>query len=385
MTLRMRPAAIALTAMMLAVMTLTVSCSSEVEPSTEPTTEPAEAESDLARALAEYVANDSIPGLGYAVVDGEGVVESGGIGFADVENGVPATADTLFHAGSTHKAINALMVATLVDEGLLDWDTPIADLVLDHDIDESLTMRHLLTMTGGISADDEDTLPEAPGDGADLSEVVFAALEAGTPIAAPGEMFEYSNISASVAGYAAVLAADPDEVDVHEAYRRMIEDRVLLPLGMDDSFQLASDARASGLLARSYELDGDELVVLESEDIDDDLLAPSGSLKSTATDMARLLQMFLAGGRADDGTVVVSEDAIAEMWEPALEGYAMGWEVSSVDGVEVLSHEGAFDGFLSVIIVIPGADAAMVVLTNSEDASETLISAAPELLVESIG
>lgn len=46
------------------------------------------------------------------------------------------------------------------------------------------------------------------------------------------------------------------------------------------------------------------------------------------------------------------------------------------DGTRYLSHEGAFDGYLSLIMVVPGSDLGLVILTNSEDAASALISAA---------
>ncbi len=338
----------------------------------------------LESGLASLAERDSVPGVAFALVDSQGTISSGGLGFADVENGVEATADTLFHVGSTHKALNALMVATLVDDGSLDWDTPIGDLVLDHDVPDGLTIRHLLTMTGGIPADAEEDLPEGITDRSMLADVVFEATEQAEPLGEPGTVFEYSNLSASAAGYAAVLAEHPEESNVHEGYLTLMVERVLTPLGMDDSYLLATEAAASGYLARSYGLDGDDPVVLVSEDTDADALAPSGSLKSTANDMARFLQMLLGGGTAADGRSIVSPESIDTMWEPVLEDYAMGWEAGSLEGVSFLSHEGSFDGFLSVIVMAPEDDLGLVVLTNSEDAAVDLIAEAPRLLIDAV-
>jgi len=160
---------------------------------------------------------------------------------------------------------------------------------------------------------------------------------------------------------------------------------VLDPLGMTGSTLLATQARASGDLARSYELYGDELVELESEDVDLDLLAPAGSLKSSVTDMGHFLQVLLNDGIAPGGTRVVSPESIQTMWSPELDGYAMGWEADAVDGVDYLAHEGSYDGFLSLIMVIPDREVGLVVLTNSEDAAGPLVAAAPALFVASTG
>jgi CubicO group peptidase (beta-lactamase class C family) len=342
-----------------------------------------ETTTDLGASLVDLARGGSVPGLAYAIVDNNGIIDSAGYGFADIENDVEATADTLFHVGSTHKAMTALLVATLVDEGVLDWDTPVAELATDFDIDPAITVRHLLTMTSGLPADAEDLLPERV-DQSDVADTVFALIEETVLAGPPGSTFEYSNLSASAAGYAASLAAIPGAANGHQRYLDLFASRVLEPLGMQDSVLLASDARASGQLAASYELDGDQAIRLESEDIDNDLLAPSGSLKSSANDMALFLQMLLADGANQDGRQLVSTESIDAMWEPGLEGYAMGWETGDLRGISYLFHEGSFDGFLSIIMIVPDKDIAMVLLTNSEDAAGELIAALPRIVIESV-
>ena len=205
---------------------------------------------DLRSALVELARADEVPGVAYAVVDEDGIVEAGGFGLADVENDVTATADTLFHIGSTHKAMNAYLIATLVDQGVLDWDTALVDLVPEAQIDPAITVRHLLTMTGGVPAAAEDDLPIGSGGGTTPTDRVFTAVEEAPPVGGPGEVFEYSNISAAAAGYAAVLAARPNEVNVHAGYLELFENRVLEPLAMSDSTLLVSEARENGTAGR---------------------------------------------------------------------------------------------------------------------------------------
>lgn len=276
---------------------------------------------------------------------------------------------------------SALLVATFVDECVFDWDTPVAEP--DFDLDPAITVRHLLTMTSGIPADAEDLLPGRV-DQSDVVDAVFASIEETVLAGRPGSTFEYSNLSASAAGYAASLTAIPGVTNGHQRYLDLFASRVLEPLGMQESILLASDARASGQLAASYELDGDQAIRLESEDIDNDLLAPSGSLKSSASDMALFLQMLLADGANQDGRQIASTESIDAMWEPGLEGYATGWEAGSLSGVSYLFHEGSFDGFLGIIMIVPDEDVAMVLLTNSEDAAGELVAALPRIVIDSV-
>ncbi|NES24085.1 MAG: beta-lactamase family protein [Symploca sp. SIO3E6] len=73
---------------------------------------------------------DNIPGVAIALVNsqGEEIVLTQGFGHRDLENQLPVTPETLFHIGSTHKSMTALLIATLVDEGILDWDNPAIEI-----------------------------------------------------------------------------------------------------------------------------------------------------------------------------------------------------------------------------------------------------------------
>ncbi len=265
----------------------------------------------LGDVLVERALGDGVPGVSVAVVADGGAITTAVGGLADAERDIAVASDTLFHAGSTHKALNAFFVATLVDDGTLAWDDPVVDLL------------------------------DRP----------------------------------------AASAAVPDLDDAHEAYLEAFDERVLRPLGMDDTWLLASEARATGRLSRSHELIDGEPVVLDSVDLDADVLLPSGGLKTTATDLGRFLAAML-----DDGGGVISPDAVERLWTPGLGDDAMGWERSIVDGLVVWSHEGSFDGFLSVIAVVPEAGVGVVVLANTEDAAADVIGAAPgELARAAIG
>ena len=68
------------------------------------------------------------------------------------------TTDSVFQIGSISKVWTATVVMQLVDEGKLDLDTPVADVLPELPAhrrrrDQGVTMRHLLTHTSGIDGD----------------------------------------------------------------------------------------------------------------------------------------------------------------------------------------------------------------------------------------
>ena len=125
-------------------------------------------------------------------------------------------------------------------------------------------------------------------------------------------------------------------------------------------------------------------VKAEPEDFDGDPLAPSGTLKVNVREMALYLSTQLNYGLAPNGTRVVSEKNLTETWKADLEYYGMGWEVKEYQGVELITHEGSFDNYLSVIGFMPELNIGFVILTNSEEAGERLIEESPAFLINLI-
>ena len=83
------------------------------------------------------------------------------MGFADREAGTPNTPDTRFRIGSINKMFTAVATLQLVESGRLALDDPIGKYLTDYpnqELASSVTVRHLLTHTGGtgdIFEDDE--------------------------------------------------------------------------------------------------------------------------------------------------------------------------------------------------------------------------------------
>src|ERR1051325_4592302 len=67
-----------------------------------------------------------IPGLSAAIVKDQKVLWTHGFGYADLENRVPATPDTLYHVASVTKTFGSTLVMQLVEKGELSLEEPIA-------------------------------------------------------------------------------------------------------------------------------------------------------------------------------------------------------------------------------------------------------------------
>jgi CubicO group peptidase (beta-lactamase class C family) len=83
-------------------------------------------------------------------------------GVADPATGRPVTPDTLFYTASAGKAVTATVAHVLVERGVLDYDTRVADVWPEFGAHgkEHATVRHVLTHTAGVPAVPKDTTLE---------------------------------------------------------------------------------------------------------------------------------------------------------------------------------------------------------------------------------
>lgn len=132
----------------------------------------------------------------------------------------------VFPIWSATKMVTAATVMTLVDDGLIDLDAPLATYI-DFEIDDALTMRHLLTHTSGMREAGWDC------DAAKTLESIKTAAAEGQ-VAEPGEVAEYSTSGFMLASHVVAAVAGDDAADV---YRR----QVFEPLGMHDTYFMATE------------------------------------------------------------------------------------------------------------------------------------------------
>lgn len=358
---------------------LVSACGSEIpddiEEIKEPTLFVSDVSSDAETWLIEFeqylqdkMEEDLIPGMAVALVNSDEIIYAQGFGLRNVERNLPVTEDTLFHIGSTQKSMTSMLIATLIDDGYFDWDTPVIEILPEFELSDpeatqEVAFRHLLSMRAGISEEAEDEI-DTDGSFEDLLDAV-AETEI---LDFPGEVFEYSNLSASLAGYIGALAVDEYTEDFHTAYAELLEERILTPIGMETATIYLSEAQSSENFSYSYALSNNgEPILTETYDVERDILAPSGSLKASVTEMGLYIQTQLNRGVTSTDTRIVSEENLSETWQPYLENYGMGWEVKTHQGIMIIFHEGAYDDFVSIIGFMPDENIGFVVLVNSEE------------------
>jgi CubicO group peptidase (beta-lactamase class C family) len=313
-----------------------------------------------------------IPGLAIAVVKDDSVVFARGFGVRALGPAPePVDERTVFAIGSASKAFTAAAIATLVDEGTLDWNDPAAlhlpGLTL-HDayVTRELTVLDLLTHRSGLPRGDFVWY----GSEYDRAEVVRRVryLE---PQSSFRSAFGYQNIMYIAAGE--VLLARSGLT-----WESWVASRIFEPLGMDATNTSTRDLEGLANVATPHqEIDG-EVRPIAWRNIDN--AGPAGSINSNVLDMAQWVRMHLNGGRYE-GREVLTAAAVDAMqthrtivqreggWrlmspDAAFMTYGLGWFMHDFRGRMIVEHGGNIDGMHALVGMLPAEDAGIVILTN---------------------
>lgn len=111
--------------------------------------------SDLEKYVRLLMRQMDVPGLSMVLVEGDQVIYERSLGVRDLETKEPVTTRTLFGIASTTKSMTAVMIASLVDEGIITWDTPLADVLQSFslsnpEVAQKMTFRHTLCMCSSV-------------------------------------------------------------------------------------------------------------------------------------------------------------------------------------------------------------------------------------------
>ena len=351
---------------------------------------PATLISNLERYVTKTMKQYEVPGASIVLVQGDKVVYIRGLGVRDIQTKAPVTTATLFGIGSTTKSMTAVMMASLVDEGMIDWDTPVKDVMptfalSDPQVTSEITFEHTLCMCTGVPRRMEEiTARYSEMTAEDIIESLATIPLSGTF----EHQFNYSTRMLAAGGYIAAMAAGGEYGNLAQAYAHLLQERLLDPLKMTSSTLSIDEAVASGDYATPYytSISGYEAI---SPDIEGMFtpISPAGALWSNADDMAKYLIMLINGGISADGQRVVSAENLSYLWEPRVAidahiSYGLGWHVEDYHGLTVIHHPGGTVGFASELVVIPDHNIGFALLTNRLDQIKPLGRVATYRLLE---
>jgi CubicO group peptidase (beta-lactamase class C family) len=313
-----------------------------------------------------------LPALGGAIVDSAGLRAKAVVGVRKKGNDTEATADDLWHLGSDTKAMTATMIAALVEQGRLSWDSTLGAVFPDMQLPgpvKGITLLQLLSHQAGIPANAEWSEISRAGSLVRQRRAAVARLASMTLLSIPGTTFSYSNWGYVVAGAMAEQVAG-------KSYEELMKAIVFDPLHMESVGYGAAGSRGGTDEPWGHTKDG-----APSWGDNPLVMAPAGCVHCSLDDWGRFISDQLRG---DEGKpALLKPESYLRLHSAPFGGtYALGWGVADRPwgGGRVLTHTGSNTMNMAVVRMAPARDFAVLVVCNEGGAEKACDEAASGLI-----
>jgi len=346
--------------------------------------------SSLNNLLTPIQTHYNLPALAGCIVTSKGLFAVGAVGVRKYNSDVPVTLDDPFHLGSDTKAMTAFLVALLVEQGKLQWDTPLSQALPQlvaqmQPAYRSVTIRMLLEHRSGFSEESWplgqtfQSLHHLPGTPMEQRLAYARMILSDPPVNTAGPTFLYSNRNYALLGV--IL-----EQITHTSWETLITQKLFRPLHMNTA--------GFGAMGTSNRLDAPWQHVLGPEgkpipispgplSDNPDVIAPAGKVHCSIEDWAKFIRCVLRGMEGHSG--LLKATTLQQLLAPSPgSSYAGGWIITDrswADG-RVYTHAGSNTMNFCVAWVAPKRDFAVLIATNigGESAAEACDAAASALI-----
>jgi CubicO group peptidase (beta-lactamase class C family) len=293
--------------------------------------------------------------------DGKDLIRKG-YGYADVAKKKTVDPETtMFRLASISKLFTWISVMQLAEQGKVDIDADVnkyLDFQIAPAFDKSITLRNLMTHTGGFEEEIRDILLTDPKQATALRE--FLIENQPRRIFPPGEVPAYSNYGVGLGGYVVQRVSG-------EPFEQYVAEHIFQPLEMKhSSFKQPLAEDLSPFPSDGYRSDTEKPVV--GFEIFNP--APAGGVSSTASDMSRFAQALLNGGEWD-GQRILKTETLNAMWtrqfgtSDALPAMCMGFYQTWRNGLRFVGHGGDLIAFHSIFLLEPKEKLVIFISYNS--------------------
>jgi CubicO group peptidase (beta-lactamase class C family) len=321
-----------------------------------------------------------VPALGAALVTTRGIVASGVTGFRKANTHVVATVDDKWHLGSDGKAMTAVIIATLVELGKLNWETTLGEIFPDLTAGSrkefrAITITQLLSHHSGLPRDlDWDDIarssPSLP------EQRLKAVMQAASKKLSSPTKVNYSNLGYTLAGAIA-------ERVTGQSWEDLMRELLFRPLQMTSCG--FGGVGTAGKIDQPWPHQENGKPMRENGPTVDNprLLAPAGTVHCSIGDWSKFIADQLRG-ELGEGGLLKPETYKTLHRAPYGDNAALGWGVYSQDwaGGTVLSHTGSNTMNACVVQILPMRGLAVLAVTNrgGDHAKKAVLEATLALL-----
>lgn len=313
--------------------------------------------------ISQVMEEKHLPGFVVVLIDDQDIIWQDTFGLANLEKNQPTGLNTVFRLWSVAKVFTAFETMRLVEDELVDLDTPITVYIPDFTLQsrfpdsEPITVRNILTHRSGLPRNGCQRIEFNPNLLADQVTSLKNCYQT-YPV---GYRYKYSNIGFNLLGY---LIEEMRGTPFPEYMR----DELFLPIGMNNTTFLRSHLSAQAEVAPGYEYYEKEFYPYEQGDTTN---IASGNLYSTVEDMGKFVKFIFRDGEAN-GKQLIAPDKFRMMFveqassprDPHSMG--LGWKTNRVLGSELLAwHDGGpSDGTGALVAFLPERKLGAVLIAN---------------------
>jgi CubicO group peptidase (beta-lactamase class C family) len=334
-----------------------------------------------------------LPALAGAIVTSKGLSAVGAVGVRKYGTDTPVTINDQFHLGSDTKAMTATMLATVVEEGKLSWNTTLEQVFpeLAPKMDPAyrkVTLEQLLAHRAGFT--DESwpqgktfkDMHELPGTPREQRAAYVAMVLSERPINNPGSAYLYSNRSYAVAGAMAEKVAN-------DSWENLMQKRLFQPLGMqscgfgamgtptDDPKKIDQPWQHKLLLTFHRPIAPGPLADNPA------VIGPAGTVHCSIVDWGKFITAHLRGEKGEPG--ILKPETFKRLHAPLFGGeYASGWMVLErpwAGAGPALHHAGSNLQNFAIVWMAPAKDFAVLIMTNQGDTFDACDATAAALIM----
>jgi CubicO group peptidase (beta-lactamase class C family) len=308
-----------------------------------------------------------VAGASVMVMQGGQVLLRKGYGYADLKSRKPVDpAATIFRLASISKLFTWVSVMQLVEQGKLDLDTDVnryLDFQIRPAFSRPVTLRNLMTHTGGFEEENRDIIVTNPKQAVTLRD--FLIRNQPRRLFPPGTIPAYSNYGVGLAGYIVQRTSG-------QPFEQYVEQHIFAPLQMVHStFYQPPPTLLRRLPSEGYPTD------TEKPPIGFEIFNPvsAGGVSSTAADMGRFGQALLNGGELD-GNRILRPETLQAMWTPQwrssdqMPPICMGFYETWRNDLHWIGHEGDLVAFHSLFMLEPSRKLMLFISYNSAGGGE---------------
>jgi CubicO group peptidase (beta-lactamase class C family) len=314
-----------------------------------------------------------IPGMAIVFVKDGKIAFEQGFGIINITDGTAVSTGTLFKVGSISKAITALALALLVQDGKLKWDDPLSRHIPELDAANPavarLTIRQVLSHQTKLDLDRLEPLLWPQPNQFKFENIVLG-LKVLAEDARISGIFSYSNLNYALAGEVVRRASGV-------SYGTYVQREIFAPLKMHCVVDNETIGHAKSVAQPHVRVDGVTHIVradpIEGA-ITEGLDAAAGGVRCDANALGKWLQFQLKPQSsalrvtdAHSAQAAVRTDFDAALKPTMIETYGLGLQIVAEDGELRYDHYGGVAGMLAYFAVSPAHNSGFAVLMNMSD------------------